>query len=104
MPKGSDRSPAAMSMRLATAQPTHPRDRRHHPPHKWPCVRTARMLRLARASPTTETGAMSKAHVPVLIVGGGPTGLSASLLLSRHGVRSLLADRHFGTSVHPKGL
>jgi putative polyketide hydroxylase len=60
------------------------------------------MLRLARASPPTETGAMAKIHIPVLIVGGGPTGLSASLLLSRHGVRSLLAERHFGTSVHPK--
>jgi putative polyketide hydroxylase len=41
-------------------------------------------------------------HVPVLIVGGGPVGLSASLLLSRHGVRSLLVERHPSTSVHPK--
>src|SRR5215467_5677338 len=40
--------------------------------------------------------------VPVLIVGGGPVGLSASILLSRHGVRSLLVERHPGTSVHPK--
>ena len=38
----------------------------------------------------------------VLIVGGGPTGLATSLLLSRHGVRSLLVERHPGTSVHPK--
>jgi 2-polyprenyl-6-methoxyphenol hydroxylase-like FAD-dependent oxidoreductase len=45
---------------------------------------------------------MHEAEVPVLIVGGGPTGLSASLLLSRHGVRSLLVERHQGTSVHPK--
>jgi putative polyketide hydroxylase len=42
------------------------------------------------------------AEVPVLIVGAGPTGLSASLLLSRHGVRSLLVERHPATSVHPK--
>jgi len=40
--------------------------------------------------------------VPVLIVGGGPVGLSASLLLSRHGAPSLLVERHPGTSIHPK--
>ena len=33
------------------------------------------------------------AEVPVLIVGGGPAGLTASLLLSRHGVESLLVDK-----------
>ncbi len=42
------------------------------------------------------------AHVPVLIVGGGPVGLMASLLLSRLGVRSLLVERHPGTAIHPK--
>src|SRR5438105_12226646 len=40
--------------------------------------------------------------VPVLIVGGGPVGLAASILLSRQGVRSLLVERHPGTSLHPK--
>jgi putative polyketide hydroxylase len=45
---------------------------------------------------------MAESNVPVLIVGGGPVGLSASLLLSRHGVRSLLVERHPGTSIHPK--
>ena len=40
--------------------------------------------------------------VPVLIVGGGPVGLTASILLSRAGVHSLLVERHSGTSVHPK--
>ena len=40
--------------------------------------------------------------VPVLIVGGGPVGLTASILLSQVGVRSLLAERHPGTAVHPK--
>src|SRR5215472_3653060 len=40
--------------------------------------------------------------VPVLIVGGGPVGLTASLLLSRRGVRSLLVERHPGTAIHPK--
>lgn len=41
-------------------------------------------------------------EIPVLIVGGGPVGLSASLLLSYHGIRSLLVEQHPGTSTYPK--
>src|SRR5262245_62034431 len=41
-------------------------------------------------------------EIPVLIVGGGPVGLTASMLLSRAGVRSLVVERHPGTAVHPK--
>ena len=41
-------------------------------------------------------------NVPVVIVGGGPVGLTASILLSRAGVRSLLVERHPGTAIHPK--
>jgi putative polyketide hydroxylase len=40
--------------------------------------------------------------IPVLISGGGPVGLVASLLLSQHGVRSLLVERHSGTALTPK--
>jgi len=39
--------------------------------------------------------------VPVLIVGGGLVGLTGSILLSQHGVRSLLAARHPGTAILP---
>ena len=38
----------------------------------------------------------------VLIAGGGPVGLTASILLSQHGVRSLLVERHPGTAIQPK--
>ena len=41
-------------------------------------------------------------EVPVLIVGGGPVGLTASLLLSQHGIRSLLVERHPGPAILPK--
>lgn len=44
------------------------------------------------------------AEVPVVIVGGGPVGLSTSIMLSRFGVRHTLFERHPGTSVHPKAL
>src|SRR6266545_4889376 len=38
----------------------------------------------------------------VLIVGGGPAGLTASLLLSRHGVDSLLIDKRLTGSPLPR--
>jgi 2-polyprenyl-6-methoxyphenol hydroxylase-like FAD-dependent oxidoreductase len=41
-------------------------------------------------------------EIPVLIVGGGPVGLTASILLSHFGIRSLLVERHPGTALHPK--
>jgi putative polyketide hydroxylase len=40
--------------------------------------------------------------IPVLISGGGPVGLTASLLLSRHDVPSLLVERHPSTAITPK--
>ena len=46
--------------------------------------------------------APSVIEIPVLVVGAGPTGLSASLLLSRHGVESLTVERHPGTSIYPR--
>src|SRR6201986_2382246 len=39
---------------------------------------------------------------PVRISGAGPVGLSASLFLSQHGVRSLLVERHPSTAITPK--
>ncbi|MFJ1708099.1 FAD-dependent monooxygenase [Kitasatospora sp. NPDC088346] len=41
-------------------------------------------------------------HYPVLVVGGGIVGLTASLALSHHGVPSLLVEAHPGTHDHPR--
>jgi len=41
-------------------------------------------------------------ETPVLIAGGGLTGLSAALFLRHHGVGAILAERHAGTSPQPK--
>jgi 2-polyprenyl-6-methoxyphenol hydroxylase-like FAD-dependent oxidoreductase len=45
---------------------------------------------------------MVQEHVPVLIVGGGVVGLSASLFLLHQGVPSLLVERHASTSILPR--
>ncbi len=45
---------------------------------------------------------MTDLTVPVLIVGGGGSGLAASVFLSDLGVPSLLIERHPSTSPHPK--
>jgi 2,4-dichlorophenol 6-monooxygenase len=45
---------------------------------------------------------MEETEVPVLIVGGGGCGLSASVFLSDHGVGHMLVERHADTSILPK--
>jgi putative polyketide hydroxylase len=40
--------------------------------------------------------------IPVLIAGAGPAGLATAIGLARHGVRSMLVERHPGTSIFPK--
>jgi 2-polyprenyl-6-methoxyphenol hydroxylase-like FAD-dependent oxidoreductase len=45
---------------------------------------------------------MTESEVPVLIVGGGPAGLTMSLLLSRQGIRSLLIDKRATASPLPR--
>ncbi|KAM0723367.1 hypothetical protein Q7P37_000353 [Cladosporium fusiforme] len=39
---------------------------------------------------------------PVVIIGGGPVGLSCSILLSLRGISNILFERHSSTSIHPK--
>lgn len=47
------------------------------------------------------TGARAR-QVPVLIAGGGGSGLTAAIVLADLGVPSLLVERHPSTSPHPK--
>jgi putative polyketide hydroxylase len=41
-------------------------------------------------------------EVPVLIIGAGPAGLVTAIGLARHGVRSLVVERHPSTSIFPR--
>ena len=39
---------------------------------------------------------------PVLVVGGSLVGMTAGLLLARHGIRTLVVEHHRGTAIHPR--
>jgi len=43
-----------------------------------------------------------EAEMPVLIVGGSLVGLSTSMFLAMHGVKSLIIEKHRGTAIHPR--
>ncbi|OXM62248.1 MULTISPECIES: FAD-dependent monooxygenase [Amycolatopsis] len=45
---------------------------------------------------------MNHVRVPVLIVGGGPVGLSSALFLGRHGVPTMLVEKREATSQLPR--
>lgn len=42
------------------------------------------------------------ATIPVIIIGAGPVGLSASIALSRQGIHNIVIEKHPDTSIHPK--
>jgi putative polyketide hydroxylase len=45
---------------------------------------------------------MSYVEVPVLVIGGGPVGLSTALFLGRHGIATMLVEKRDGTSSLPR--
>ncbi|MFJ8524336.1 FAD-dependent oxidoreductase [Bacillus cereus] len=45
---------------------------------------------------------MKSNYAPVLIVGGGLSGLAAALFLAKHNIEYLLIERHPSTAIHPK--
>src|ERR1700736_2279516 len=60
-----------------------------------------------RARPVSTATNMGQAsssaeEVPVLIVGGGPVGLTLALTLAQQGVAAILVERNPSTTTHPK--
>lgn len=51
---------------------------------------------------SAELGVVVSERTQVLISGGGVAGLTAGLLLHRHGVRAVLVEKHASTSPQPK--
>ncbi|WP_142312293.1 FAD-dependent oxidoreductase [Bacillus wiedmannii] len=45
---------------------------------------------------------MKSNYVPVLIIGGGLSGLASALFLAKHNINYLLLERHQSTAIHPK--
>ncbi|MGM2817395.1 FAD-dependent oxidoreductase [Bacillus cereus group sp. Bce001] len=45
---------------------------------------------------------MESNDIPVLIVGGGLSGLASALFLAKHNIEYLLIERHPSTAIHPK--
>ncbi len=45
---------------------------------------------------------MKSNYVPVLIVGGGLSGLASALFLAKHNIEYLLIERHPSPAIHPK--
>ncbi|NUP18930.1 MAG: bifunctional 3-(3-hydroxy-phenyl)propionate/3-hydroxycinnamic acid hydroxylase [Streptomyces sp.] len=50
-------------------------------------------MRADQAAPRSTTP-WPAPHIPVVIIGAGPVGVTAALLLARHGVRSVVLERH----------
>ncbi|PGD99647.1 FAD-dependent oxidoreductase [Bacillus wiedmannii] len=45
---------------------------------------------------------MKSNYVPVLIIGGGLSGLASALFLAKHNINYSLVERHPSTAIHPK--
>jgi 2-polyprenyl-6-methoxyphenol hydroxylase-like FAD-dependent oxidoreductase len=51
---------------------------------------------------TNRTGETREFDTPVVIVGGGPVGMTLALSLARYGVKCVLLERNVATTRHPK--
>ena len=63
-----------------------------------------RFPELSRRAHTPTTPADVPGHAPVVIVGGGPTGLTAAVLLAQRGLPVVVLERHLGVYPLPRAV
>jgi 2-polyprenyl-6-methoxyphenol hydroxylase-like FAD-dependent oxidoreductase len=63
---------------------------------------SARRARPVSTATNTKRASSSLDETPVLIVGGGPVGLTLALTLAQQGVAAILVERNPSTTTHPK--
>jgi 3-(3-hydroxy-phenyl)propionate hydroxylase len=59
---------------------------------------------LPRRGTVPTTPATTGDPAPVVIVGGGPTGIAAAILLAQHGLPVAVLERHLGVYPHPRAV
>ncbi len=65
-------------------------------------INSAEAASTATASAQLTDGEMEMEEVPVAIIGAGPVGLTLSMLLARHGVRSIVLEQRLHATEHPQ--
>lgn len=57
-----------------------------------------------KASVSSDTDDITPTTTPVLIIGGSLIGLSTAMFLALNGIKTIVVERHAGSSPHPRAI